>query len=177
MNNPNRMDESKRKLRMKKASELPDTRGPLLEPPDRKPLPTSLSHNITGDLLRLMQPSFLAAAENPNLEAKERAAVLDMAGALGASPSLLDGWTTVKVDSPKGALTLRRHPGLPWRLWLRENTTGCEPSGSGVQGYVLEVSRSGYCWCVRGWEIPEVVHAVEEILLCPGAEVRGATWP
>ncbi len=166
----------KHELLLQKLSEPPDTRGPLLEPTDRKPLATTLSHRIAGDLLRLLQPSFLAVAANTNLEAKERAAVLDMAAALGASPSLLDGATTVKVDSPKGALTLSRHPLLPWRIWLGKNAQGCGSSNLGVQGYVLEVSRSGYCWCVRGWETPGVVQAVEEILLCPGAEVRGATW-
>lgn len=170
------LPDPKRQRLRKFVSDLPPTWGPLLEPMSRKPLPTSLSHHIAGDLLRLLQPSFLAAAGNSNLEAKERAAVLDIAAALGASPSLLDGWTTVKVDSPKGALTLRRHPLLPWRIWLRKEAKGCGSSNLGVQGNVLEVSRSGYCWCVRGWETPDVVQAVEEILLCPGAEVRGATW-
>ncbi len=176
MNKPNRMDDTKRELLLQKLSELPDTRGPLLEPMGRKPLPNSLSHLNTVEMLNRLQPLFLSAAESPDLDAKERAAVIDMAGALGASPSLLEGWTTVKVDSPKGALTLRRHPLLPWRIWLRKEAKECGSSNLGVQGYVLEVSRSGYCWCVRGWETPGVVQAVEEILLCPGAEVRGATW-
>lgn len=176
MNKPNRMDDTKRELFLQKLSELPDTRGPLMEPMGRKPLPNSLSHLNTVEMLNRLQPLFLSAAESPDLDAKERAAVIDMAGALGASPSLLEGWTTVKVDSPMGAITFRRCPLLPWRLWVRKNAPGGESSHLGCREYVLEAPPSGYCSCLRGWEISDVVQDVEDVLFCPGAEIRGAAY-
>lgn len=166
----------KRGLLLQKLSELPDPRGPFMEAPDRKPLPTKLSHINTVILHHELQPVFLEAADTPGLEAKDRVALIDMAHALSASPSLLNGWTSVKVDSPEGALTLRRGRFGAWWFWLRKLAPIGDSSYLSYQGSALAVSFSGNCRCVPRVEIPVVVQATKEIVLCPGARINGVAY-
>lgn len=169
-------DLDKRQLLLKRLATLPSTGGPLAEKPDRETLTRMLSHRNAAELLRQLHPVFLAVGKDPALDAKASAALLDMADALKASPSLLSGRTSIKVDSSAGALTLERGNIHRWWLWVRKNSTSGGSEYPGFLGSVVKVMPSGYCWCIPGWEIPSVVEAVGEILQHPGARFRGATF-